>query len=190
MPEIPVDAQIFDIVFHPTSSTVFAGLLTGYVKAFAYDQQGNYQNVFSLRPSKKSCRGLSISEVGSKLYAVGKSKSLHIIDTKTEQIETRTGAHESAINRVKTLTPWLLTTGDDEGVIKLWDPRRKEAVRTYTHHFDYISDFLWLEDKKQLVATSGDGTLSVMDVRSKKPQPFAQSEDQEDELLSIVTIKG
>ena len=37
---------------------------------------------------------------------------------------------------------------------------------------------------------SGDGTLSVLDVRSKKVEPFAQSDDQEDELLSIVAIKG
>ena len=37
---------------------------------------------------------------------------------------------------------------------------------------------------------SGDGTLSVLDVRSKKVEPFAQSEDQEDELLSIVAIKA
>lgn len=37
---------------------------------------------------------------------------------------------------------------------------------------------------------SGDGTLSVIDVRSNKTAPFAQSEDQEDELLSAVTIKG
>jgi hypothetical protein len=29
-----------------------------------------------------------------------------------------------------------------------------------------------------------------MDVRSKKPEPFAHSEDQEDELLSIVPFKG
>lgn len=49
---------------------------------------------------------------------------------------------------------------------------------------------MWLQDKKQLVATSGDGTLSVMDVRSKKPESFAHSEDQEDELLSIVSFKG
>jgi len=49
---------------------------------------------------------------------------------------------------------------------------------------------MWLQDKKQLVATSGDGTLSVMDVRSKKPEPFAHSEDQEDELLSVVPFKG
>jgi hypothetical protein len=40
------------------------------------------------------------------------------------------------------------------------------------------------------MARSGDGTLSVMDVRSKKPTPFAQSEDQEDELLAATTIKG
>jgi len=50
--------------------------------------------------------------------------------------------------------------------------------------------FLWLSDKKHLVVTSGDGTLSVVDVRSNKTTPFAQSEDQEDELLSAVAIKN
>ncbi|KAL0061680.1 hypothetical protein AAF712_011486 [Marasmius tenuissimus] len=74
--------------------------------------------------------------------------------------------------------------------MKLWDPRRKESIRTYKHHFDYITDFLWLQDAKHLVATSGDGTLSVLDVRSKSSVPFAHSEDQEDELLSLVSIKG
>lgn len=86
--------------------------------------------------------------------------------------------------------PNMLATGDDDGVVKLWDPRKPEAIRAYTHHFDFISDFLWLQDKKHLVCTSGDGTLSVLDVRSSKTTPFAQSEDQEDELLSVVTIKG
>jgi WD repeat-containing protein 55 len=40
------------------------------------------------------------------------------------------------------------------------------------------------------VSTSGDGTLSVVDIRSKKAEPYAQSEDQEDELLSIAAIRG
>jgi hypothetical protein len=45
-------------------------------------------------------------------------------------------------------------------------------------------------DKKQLISTSGDGTLSVIDIRSSKTTPLAHSEDQEDELLSIVPIRG
>lgn len=36
---------------------------------------------------------------------------------------------------------------------------------------------------------SADGMLSVMDVRGKKSEPLARSEDQEDELLSIVAIR-
>lgn len=41
-----------------------------------------------------------------------------------------------------------------------------------------------------ITCDSGDGTLSVIDVRSSKPEPFAHSEDQEDELLSVVSIRG
>ncbi|THH28980.1 hypothetical protein EUX98_g5204 [Antrodiella citrinella] len=176
MPNISVGAQIFDLVFHPTESLVFAGLLTGEVKAYSYDEQGNHEQKFSVSPSKRSCRGLSMTATGDKLWAVGKGKGVQIIDVATGNVvETRKGAHD---------------TGDDDGVIKLWDPRKPEALRAYTHHFDFISDFLWLEDKRHLVAASGDGTLSVIDVRSKKLEPFAQSEDQEDELLSLATIKG
>lgn len=50
--------------------------------------------------------------------------------------------------------------------------------------------FLWQGLYSYFVRTSGDGTLSVIDVRSKKTEPLAHSEDQEDELLSIVPIKG
>jgi len=79
MPEIPVGAQIFDVVFHPTFSTVYTGLLTGQVKAFFYDSQGNHKSAFSVRPSKKSCRGLSLDQDGSHLYAVGKGKALRCV---------------------------------------------------------------------------------------------------------------
>ena len=76
MAEIESGAQIFDIHFHPTESLVFLGLLTGVVKAFSYDEQGNSEEKFTLRPSKRSCRGLVSNEDGSRLYAVGKGKNM------------------------------------------------------------------------------------------------------------------
>ncbi|EPT02022.1 hypothetical protein FOMPIDRAFT_1160901 [Fomitopsis schrenkii] len=191
MPDIPVGTQIFDLLFHPSSSVVYLGLLTGHIKSFGYNDEGAHDKKFSIRPSKRSCRALAINDGGDRLWAAGKAKAVFTVDTGTGQtVDTWSNAHDTAINRLKSLTPNLLASGDDDGVIKLWDPRKEGAIRTYNHHFDFISDFLWLKDSKQLVSTSGDGTLSVIDVRSKKPEPIAQSEDQEDELLSIVPIKG
>lgn len=73
---------------------------------------------------------------------------------------------------------------------QFWDPRQKDEIRAYTHHYDYISDFTYFDDKRQLITTSGDGHLSAIDIRSNKATPAATSEDQEDELLSIAQIKG
>lgn len=73
---------------------------------------------------------------------------------------------------------------------QFWDPRQEEAIRTYTQHFDYISDFTYFDDKRQLISTSGDGHLSAIDIRSNKAEALTVSDDQEDELLSIAQIKG
>lgn len=76
MPDIPVGAQIFDVVFHPSADVVYTGLLTGEIKAFGYDEQGNHDARFRVKPSKRSCRGLTMSDDGARLWAVGKSKAL------------------------------------------------------------------------------------------------------------------
>ena len=78
MPDNKTDAQIFDIAFHPSESIVYVGLLTGGVKAFRYDEQGEEQpeEAFSVRPSKRSCRGLAVNEDGSEVYAAGKGKAI------------------------------------------------------------------------------------------------------------------
>lgn len=192
MPDIPLDSQLFDLAFHPSHSTVYVAQLTGHVRAIEYsDDDGSHKPSFSLRLSKRSCRALALDQKGDRLWAAGKSKTVHTVDTTTGTlVDTRADAHTSPINRLRYITPWLFASGDDDGVIKLWDPRQKQATRSYNHHFDFITDFVWLEDKKHLVATSGDGTLSVLDVRSKVTTPFAQSEDQEDELLSVLAIKN
>ncbi|KAH7337596.1 WD40-repeat-containing domain protein [Rhizoctonia solani] len=189
MPDVDLGTQVFDLAFNPKHDIVYTGLLDGHIKAFSYDDEGTCTSKFDIRPTKKTARSLTTDSDGLELYSVSKDRSIHIIDTSTGKIiREQARAHDSAINRVTQFMS-MLATGDDDGVVKLWDPRQLSPIRSYIHHFDFISDFLWLQDKKQLVTTSGDGTLSVIDVRSSKVEPFAHSEDQEDELLSIVSIK-
>ena len=47
----------------------------------------------------------------------------------------------------------MLVTGDDDGVVKLWDTRRRDSVRSYEHHFDFVSDFMWVESARHVVVT-------------------------------------
>ncbi|OJT13765.1 WD repeat-containing protein JIP5 [Trametes pubescens] len=88
MPDIPVGAQIFDLAFHPNRPIVYTGLLTGHIKAFGYDEQGNHEAKFSLRPSKKSCRALALSMDGDQLWAAGKAKAIQCV---LSLLEERTG---------------------------------------------------------------------------------------------------
>ena len=65
---------------------------------------------------------------------------------------------------------------------------KNNLLRPGTQYTSYNYYFFFFNFTPRIY--SGDGTLSVMDIRSKKPDPVAHSEDQEDELLSIVAIKG
>ena len=46
-----------------------------------------------------------------------------------------------------------LTLGVFRDMKQLWDPRKAGEIRSYDHHFDFISDFMWTEAKKELVVT-------------------------------------
>lgn len=192
MPDIKLKNQPFDVAFHPKEPVVFSSLLTGQVCAWSYDDAtGETSSSWSVRPSKRTARALSIEESGDEIWMGGKSGSLFQLSTRDGSMaRERDSAHECPINRVYCVNRNLVASGDDDGVIKLWDPRQADSIRTYSQHFDYITDFTYFDDKRQLVATSGDGHLSVIDIRSNKSTPLTVSEDQEDELLSIVPIKG
>jgi len=121
----------------------------------------------------------------------------------------------SAPSRLLSISEELLATGDDDGVVRLWDPRKSGGpVHSYDHHYDWITDMLWCphldaprvsreemqkrkrketatvpESRERLVCTSGDATMSVIDVRAGK-KGVEVSEDQEDELLSVAALQN
>lgn len=58
--------------------------------------------------------------------------------------------------------------GDDDGLIKTWDQRQSDATSSFEAHSDFVSDMVYHEREQCLIAVSGDGTLSVNDLRTNK----------------------
>lgn len=102
----------------------------------------------------------------------------------------------------------LVTTGDEEGGVKLWDLRQTKQLFSWKENDDFISDLAIVPNKntilaprcepaalaptslrlpKRLMNCSGDGTLSVFHMR--KAGLESQSDNMEDELLSVAVIK-
>ena len=54
-------------------------------------------------------------------------------------------AHPAAINALQILPEGLVASGDDDGCIKLWDPRQAqaEALASFSEHTDFIADFAY-----------------------------------------------
>lgn len=90
-------------------------------------------------------------------------------------------------------------------MLQLWDLRQQRAVREYNAQDDFISEFYFRESENTLLAaryvgydgemelndtipSSGEGTLGVYDIRMHKEVHV--SDNQEDELLSIVPVRG
>ena len=68
------------------------------------------------------------------------------VDVATSRVKKwQPEAHPAAINALQVLPEGLIASGDDDGCIKLWDPRQAqaEAVASFTEHTDFIADFAY-----------------------------------------------
>jgi len=95
----------------------------------------------------------------------------------------------------------MMWTGDDNGTIRVFDVRSPSQGGTTSHiskpvwagseHTDFISCFVQGNGTAPhtLVACSGDGRISVYDQRNMKEPFVKKSDDQEDDMLSGLSMK-
>ncbi|CAL4893040.1 unnamed protein product [Urochloa decumbens] len=179
----------FDLDFHPSSPLVVTSLITGEVCLFRYGPESQPERLFSVKAHKESCRAVRFVDSGKVILSGSADCSVLASDVETgKAIAHLEDAHENGINRLVCLTETTIATGDDEGCIKVWDTRERSCCNTFHVHEDYISDMTYVADSNQILATSGDGTLSVNSLRRNKVK--SQSEFSEDELLSLVVMKN
>ncbi|XP_055332239.1 WD repeat-containing protein 55 homolog [Paramacrobiotus metropolitanus] len=179
-----------DVEFHRDGDVFVSSDMDGHVAIWSISDDGNTASLsHNLLPHRTACRALTYMKNTNVVVSVGKDKRICTVDCGSASI-TRTikKAHEASIFAVHSLNENMLTTGDDDGCIKVWDLRTSKPVAEFKDNSEYISALTSDEAGRTLLATCGDGTLSAFNYRNKKRE--LQSEAFTSELLSLTVIKN
>eukprot|EP00455_Lapot_gusevi_P018403 TRINITY_DN2003_c0_g1_i5.p1 TRINITY_DN2003_c0_g1~~TRINITY_DN2003_c0_g1_i5.p1 ORF type:complete len:396 (+),score=105.46 TRINITY_DN2003_c0_g1_i5:58-1245(+) len=188
LPEIRLEEEVFNVQFHPSQDILALATVTGAIQLWGYHADGNRQ-LFETTHHSQSCRALQFSDDGNFIYSGSSDCGLAIFDLAASKVcYHNPQAHTAGIYSLNKYEQ-LLVTGDDEGVIKVWDVRdhNLNPVFDLDEHTDYVSDLWPSPQHGLLLATGGDGVLTTWDMRTGKLQ--CASVQIEDELLSITVIK-
>ncbi|KAK3711257.1 hypothetical protein RRG08_018738 [Elysia crispata] len=192
VPDAPSDIDHEDTVTtlqcHPTENILASGLISGDIVLSSFDVSESNQELKKFPHHKKASRALRFSEDGRRLYSVSKDKSLLCFDVETGKLKKRIrNAHESSIYSMVVTGTHFVATGDDDGVLKVWDMRTKEATVEMKECEDFISDMVVDDNKKIIIASSGEGTLTAFNIRRKRME--LQSELFDSEMLCLAKMK-
>ncbi|XP_077254702.1 WD repeat-containing protein 55 homolog isoform X1 [Temnothorax americanus] len=187
-PSITLEDMITDICFHPKVDTIAVASITGDVFMYKYNnEETNLASTMELH--LKACRDIEFSADGRSLFSTGKDLCIAITDVETEKlIRLYEGAHEQPVYTMTIINEHVFVTGDDDGVVKLWDLRRKESEPVFSikEVEDYISAMITNKDAKYLVCASGAG-LTTINIPERKLH--VQSEEHDDELTCLGLFK-
>lgn len=89
----------------------------------------------------------------------------------------------------------IIATGDDDGLIKLWDLRitgsasgkKDSCVMKFQEHDGTISDMKFVPEQNMLLSCANDGHLGVFDL--KKGELYAMSDNFEEDLTALTVCK-
>ena len=121
--DIYLDDHIMDLKFSPTCNMLALSQVTGNVRVYAYNDT-RMDQVLDMTHHKESVRSIDFSPNGNILYAASKDKSFSVISN--GRLEGQLiDAHAESINKIAHVeNDHVIATGDDDGMIKIWDLRQ------------------------------------------------------------------
>ncbi|KAL2040157.1 hypothetical protein N7G274_007060 [Stereocaulon virgatum] len=215
----PLTTDLFAQCIHPSSPLLALGLASGHVQLQRLPPaepsrapeagHSTIETAWRTRRHKGSCRSLCFSHDGEILFSAGTDGLVKAAKTETGQVESKIGVplHNSGIDPtsiIHALSPQTLLLATDSSALHLYDLRTNpkttkshiasQPSQTYHPHDDYISSLTPLPPTdastsgfaKQWISTGGT-TVAVADLRRGV---LVKSEDQGEELLSSIAVKG
>lgn len=168
-PIIKIDDYVVDLSFHPEEELLAAATMSGDAFIYKYSCDENVL-VNTLELHVKAIRDIEFSVDGKILYSTSKDRSILLTDVQTGKfVRNYEHAHDHPVSKMYVLDENLITTGDDEGTVSLWDTRDKNSKPIFSlkEVDDYITSFLTNDAKKVLLSTSGDGYLTAINIGSR-----------------------
>ncbi|KFD51635.1 hypothetical protein M514_07514 [Trichuris suis] len=137
---------------------------------------------------KQAVRGVCFHPDGQSVFAITRNRALCQRDTESgRKMRCIRMAHRRAPYALHAMSETMLATGDERGECSIWDWRCSHPrVAHFTECADFISDFASDVDRNILLLTSGDATLTAVDLRTLRP--FIQSPEMHSDLLSIAIV--
>ena len=134
--------QPFDVGFHPNSQIFVAGLITGEVEVWERDAARDAaRKLKTVRCHDAACRTLAFVNDGALLLTGSSDRSILATDVATSKPLARlTNAHKAAVNRIISIDANTVASGDDDGVVKVWDTRKQTACGQFAPFVDFVSD--------------------------------------------------
>ena len=185
---IIVKDTVFQASFHPNKDILAVGEITGVVSIFSFSNDEN-NKLIDFKHQKEACRCLSFSSDGQRLYSGCQDNSIYCTDMNTGSLlHSIPNAHDQSISAMHLISDNFIASGCEAGIVKVWDMRTFSKAAELTARKDYISGLTTGSQKNQLLATSGDGVLSVFNWR--KNTLVKESDQLDDELLCLDIIKN
>uniref|UniRef100_A0A182PCQ3 WD repeat-containing protein 55 homolog n=1 Tax=Anopheles epiroticus TaxID=199890 RepID=A0A182PCQ3_9DIPT len=187
-PDIQVEDFVVDLSFHPTEDILAIGTSVGDVLMYKYSNEANVLAA-THELHTKAIRCAEFSRDGKTLITTGRERSIVVMDSETGKFKRFwEAAHDEPVYSMSVLGEHLFATGDDDGEVKLWDVRERNAVFSLRPVEDFISSILANQvQQKYLLVTSGDGLLTTINIAQRKMH--VQSEPYEEELNCMGTFK-
>uniref|UniRef100_U5EX47 WD repeat-containing protein 55 homolog n=1 Tax=Corethrella appendiculata TaxID=1370023 RepID=U5EX47_9DIPT len=184
-PDIKTEDFVTDLCFHPDKDILSVATTAGDVLIYKYTNDETTL-VETLEVHTKAVRDIEFTQDGKSLISTSRDRTIMISDFETGKLKRFwDDAHDEPVYTMYVIDENLFATGDDDGVLKLWDMRQRDskAICSLKEVDDFISCILTNDQNKYLLLTSGDGYLTTINIPQRKL--YVQSEPYEEELTSM-----